>query len=414
MFKLLYNLGISFYGLAIQIAALFQPKARLWVAGRKGNFEALKLALRDRKESPLIWIHCASLGEFEQGRPVIEALKAKQPGIQILLSFFSPSGYEIRKKYAQADYVFYLPLDTPSNARKWIEIVQPDIAVFVKYEFWYNHLMALFNANIPTVLISARFRENQLFFKWYGKQFKALLPKYEQLFLQNKASADLLEKQGVKNYQISGDTRIDRVLRIAKQAKAIPIVKAFAEASKVLIVGSSWPPDIEILSSFIEENDAEQWKYIIAPHEIDTASIQRVHQQLPCPALNFSEASTEKCSDYSILVIDNIGMLSSLYKYGHIAYIGGAFGKSLHNTLEPIAFGLPVIFGPKYKKFEEAIYLVQEKGGFTIENEAELNSAFQYLAIPENYTKASETARAYIDTNKGASEQVVDYLLKML
>lgn len=407
----LYNLAIALYTLGIRIAALFQPKAKLWVKGRKNLFKNLEERINNTASSgPLVWIHCASLGEFEQGRPIIELLKEKNPDIQILLSFFSPSGYEIRKNYPLADHIFYLPSDSASHAKRFIAICKPQLAIFVKYEFWYHYLNTLFRNKIPTLLVAARFRPGQVFFKWYGALFRRLLFGFDWIFLQDKASATLLSAQGLDHFSINGDPRIDRVLQIAEQAKSFPIIEAFTKNRKTLIVGSSWPPDEQLLAACVEEYVKKDWKFIFAPHEIGKRHIQQLQGIIPLPTLKYSEASIDNYEAYSILIIDNIGMLSSLYKYGHIAYIGGGFGAGIHNTLEPIAFGLPVIFGPKYQKFEEAVYLVEQQGGFSIQNIEMLQETLAALQEDEFHTQASSVALNYLDENKGASIQIVEYI----
>lgn len=409
---LLYNLGIQFYLFAIRIASLFNAKAKSWLAGRRNWREryAREWQAINPQQAPMVWVHCASLGEFEQGRPVIEQLRRDFPQVKILLTFFSPSGYEIRKNYEQADFVCYLPLDTKRNALDFIQLFQPTLSIFVKYEFWLHYLQALHQRGTSTLLISAIFRQHQVFFKPYGKLFRQLLPRFRHIFLQNQASATLLEKLELKNYSVAGDTRIDRVLQIKENAPDFPIVAAFAEGKKILVVGSSWPPDEAVLLPFINENLPPDWKVIIAPHEIGASHLQQMEKQIAKPLMRYSNATPQNASQAQILLIDNIGMLSALYRYGRIAYIGGGFGAGIHNTLEPIAFGLPVIFGPKYEKFEEAIFLTKNGGAFVIENEMELATIFQKLQPVSAYQSASKTAFQYILNNKGASHVVIEFI----
>ena len=408
---MLYNLAIYLYTLGIRLAALFSPKARLWVDGRKDIFHSIEVELADKpKGKQLLWIHCASLGEFEQGRSIIELIQSNSDQFLVFLTFFSPSGYEIRKDYALADYVFYLPADSPRNAKKFMAIVQPDLAIFVKYEFWFNYLHTLFKSETPTLLISALFRKEQLFFQWYGGLFKNLLPKFQQLFVQNEASATLLKELGLDNFQIAGDTRVDRVLQIAKEAKHFPLIEAFAKDHKIFIVGSNWPEDDAILCPFINTYQSQDWKYIFAPHKLSNSLLEQLEQELSPKSLRYSKAKPADLEEARILIIDNVGMLSSIYKYGNIAYIGGGFGAGIHNTLEPIAFGLPVIFGPKYEKFEEARYLVDHKGGFSINDLAAFKQVFTSLEEGKTYQKASQTAKAYIENNKGASRIIWKYI----
>lgn len=411
----IYTLILHLYALLIRLAAFFNPKAAQWVAGRRG-WRAQHRALLEGKargEAPLLWMHCASLGEFEQGRPVIEQLKAGQPGLKILLTFFSPSGYEIRKNYPQADYIAYLPLDTPANARDFVALWQPTAAVFVKYEFWYFYLRALRRAQTPVVLISALFRREQLFFRWYGGPLRQLPGWFTHIFVQNESSAALLGEAGFSNCSIAGDTRVDRVRQIAEAAPAFPLVEAFCGGAPVLVIGSSWPEDEAFLLPFLNEQLPSEWKAIIAPHQVDEKHIQQILKKLQLPACRYSEGG-EGRKDASVLLVDNVGMLSALYQYGRIAYIGGAFGAGLHNTLEPIAFGLPVLFGPRYHNFEEARYLARSGGGFPVKNQDELWEKFRHLLREPAYQEASRKAREYIRLNSGASGQATGFLLQVL
>ncbi|MCB0560963.1 MAG: 3-deoxy-D-manno-octulosonic acid transferase [Lewinellaceae bacterium] len=410
----LYTLTLHLYGLLLRLAALFNPKAGQWVAGRR-EWRSKHQALLEKKlrgNAPVLWVHCASLGEFEQGRPVIEQLKAEQPSLKILLTFFSPSGYEVRKNYAEADYIVYLPLDTAANARDFVAIWQPTAAVFVKYEFWYYHLRALREAGIPTVLISALFRQNQLFFRWYGGFFRQLPGWFTHIFVQNESSARQLREAGFHNYSVAGDTRIDRVLQIAERAPSFSQVERFAGQAPILMIGSSWPEDEAFLLPFLNKRLPSGWKAIMAPHQVDEGHIQQILKKLELPCCRYSRGEGE--TEARVLLIDNVGMLSALYQYGRIAYIGGAFGAGLHNTLEPIAFGLPVIFGPRFQKFEEARYLVQSGGGFSISGQEELQEAFSELLREDTYREASEKARAYVLSNSGASRKAAAFIQQMI
>lgn len=409
----LYTLGIYLYGLGLRLAALFHPKARKWVAGRKNwasHHRRIKGSLpRDRS---LFWVHCASLGEFEQGRPLIEALKQRPDPPIILLTFYSPSGYEIRQRYEYADATVYLPLDTPANAREFINIWQPQLAIFVKYEFWFNVLQALQQKSIPVILISGLFRQGQIFFQPYGYPFRTILRGFSQFFLQNKASAECLKTIGIAHYTIAGDTRIDRVKAIAHHAPAIPVAREFCGAAPVMVVGSAWPEDEARLLPYFNQGLPPEWKVIIAPHEIEERHLQQTEQQLGLPSIRYSYAveNPHLLSSARVLLIDNIGMLSALYQYGRVAYIGGGFKTGLHNTLEPIAFGLPVLFGPRYHKFEEARYLVDEGGAFVIESQESLQQTMQQLLQPEAYQAASAKAIGYIHQNQGATQKVLDWI----
>nr|HQU60794.1 glycosyltransferase N-terminal domain-containing protein [Saprospiraceae bacterium] len=323
-------------------------------------------------------------------------------------------GYEVRKNYSSADYVVYLPLDTPANARDFMAIWQPALAVFVKYEFWYFHLKALQQRGIPVFLVSALFRPGQLFFKPYGGPFRQLPGWFHHIFVQNESSGALLRAQGLRNFSVAGDTRIDRVLQIAVNAPAFPVIAAFKGDAPLLVAGSTWPEDEALLVPFLNDHLPKGWKAIIAPHQISDSHIQGLAKRLQGRVVRYSEATTSNLPEARILLIDNVGMLSALYQYGRLAYIGGGFGAGIHNTLEPIAFGLPVFFGPKYDKFEEARYLVQSGGGFSIRNLQELKAAFDQL-IPETpYLAASEKARQYVLENQGASRKAVGALLKAI
>jgi|AntRauTorckE5430_2_1112549.scaffolds.fasta_scaffold07508_2 3-deoxy-D-manno-octulosonic-acid transferase len=409
----LYTLGIHLYGFALRIAAIVHPKARKWVQGRKRWTEThrrLRASLPEDRD--LFWFHCASLGEFEQGRPLMEALKQRADPPLILLTFYSPSGYEVRRNYTDADAVVYLPLDTPAQARKFIAIWQPKLVVFVKYEFWFNVLRQLQQKNIPTVLVSGLFRQGQVFFRPFGKPFRDILRGFGHLFVQNEASGRHLKDIGIQNYTVAGDTRIDRVQSIANMAPSIPIAAEFCQSAPVIVAGSCWPEDEAYLLPYFNTTLPDSWKAIIAPHEINEAHLQSIEKQLDQPTIRYSAASAnpKKLLNARVLLIDNIGMLSALYQYGRIAYIGGGFKTGLHNTLEPIAFGLPVLFGPKYHKFEEARYLVEEGGGFVIEDAETLHSTIEWLQQEEAYRAASAKALQYIQQNQGATQQVLHWI----
>jgi len=406
---LVYTLIIYFYQLGIRIASLFSEKAKLWVKGRASIFEHIEKTIP--KNTHPIWIHCASLGEFEQGRPLIEAIKSTS-NIPILLTFFSPSGFEIRKNYKGADYIFYLPADTPSNVQQFLQILQPRLAIFVKYEFWYNYLSALQNKAIPTILIAGLFRKDQLFFKSYGSYFLKILQGFDHIFVQNQVSDQLLKQYNVQNSTIAGDPRADRVLKIAQSAEKLPLVEKFVENYPILVAGSTWQADEDLLIPFINKDLPNNWKVIIAPHEIKENGISQLEKGLNLPSIRYSQInnSNSSFSEKRVLIIDNIGMLSKIYQYGKIAYIGGGFGAGIHNTLEPAAFGLPIIFGEKYQKFEEAVYLVENKGAFSINNQNELNHTFQTLLDNVHYQQTTHIVKDYLQKQKGATRQILKYL----
>ena len=406
-----YTLIIYCYQLGIRIASLFSNKAKLWLKGRKNIFAKIEETIPSSAHP--IWIHCASLGEFEQGRPLIEAIKTSTD-IPILLTFFSPSGFEIRKQYKGADYIFYLPADTPSNVQKFLKLTQPRLAIFVKYEFWYNYLAELQNKSIPTILIAGLFRKNQLFFKSYGNYFLKILQGFDHIFVQNQVSEQLLQQNNIQNSTIAGDTRADRVLQIAETAKKLPFVENFVENSSILVAGSTWQADETLLIPLINEDLPSDWKVIIAPHEIKENGITQLEKKLNLPSIRYSQLkkTAHSFSDKRVLIIDNIGMLSKIYQYGKIAYIGGGFGAGIHNILEPAAFGLPIIFGKKYQKFEEAVFLVENKGAFSINNQKELQQSFQSLLNDTHYQQTSQIVKDYLQQQKGATRQIMKYLEK--
>ncbi len=412
-----YNAIIRLYYYLIWAASFFNTKAKLWLSGRKDWKEHLKIFQKKAKTAhQVIWIHCASLGEFEQGRPLIESIRASRHSPHILLTFFSPSGYAIRKDYPLVDHVAYLPLDTKKNANQFLEIIRPDLAIFVKYEFWVHFIQQTAERKIPIFLISAIFRPDQLFFRWYGSLFKKLLKKYTCIFVQNESSKKNLERIGLQDsVSITGDTRIDRVSQIARQAPPIEIIDVFCKDVPVLICGSTWPEDEKILAPFVHRHLPKNWKVIVAPHDVHPKHIREIQKLFP-KAIRYSELTDEKVTEskHTILIVDNIGMLSAIYQYGKLAYIGGGFGKNIHNILEPMAFGLPVIFGPKYKSFQEAVTMVKKQGAFSIKNEEELCRHFLWLEKETNYQLAQDTVKLYITENEGATEAVFQKMEKIL
>ncbi len=410
MQRSLYNLIIQLIQYTSFIWKQINPKTKQFIEGRRDLLSKVKQSGID-SNSKLIWIHCSSLGEFEQGRPIIESLK-KDFSYKILLTFFSPSGYTIRKDYPYADYIFYLPLDTPKNVEQFISLVNPSLLILVKYDLWYNLLRTLQTKNIPIILISAIFNRGQFYFKWYGQFFLPLLKKIDKIFLQETDSTTFLLEKGFTNLEASGDSRIDRVFQIAQQAKSFPIIEKFSQNQATLICGSTWEKDELILESFIHNDKYKQWKIIIAPHDISEKNVLRLVKLLKRKNIRYSKASLENIEDTNVLIIDNIGMLSSIYQYGKVAYIGGGFGKGIHNTLEPIAFGLPVIFGPRYNKFREACYLVESQGGFSVQNKLDFMSTMDKLSDSPFYQKCSKNAKRYVEINLGATRQIVSYIHK--
>ncbi len=409
---IIYRIVILFYGLAICVASLFNRKARAWCAGRKKYFTRLKKIYRHHDKT--IWIHCASLGEFEQGRPVIEALKEKNPDFSVVLTFFSPSGYEVRKDYKGADYVLYLPLDTPRNANRFLEVIQPEVAVFVKYEFWYYFLSALKKRNIPVLLISAIFRQDQWFFKRYARRFRALLAGFNKIFVQDRDSESLLIKNGITEVQVAGDTRFDRVLAIAYTRKVIPEAGNFKGNNMVVVAGSTWKEDEVHLFKYIN-GKIRPYKWIIAPHEIYPAHLKWITGELQVPYVFFSQAGQKDLQDVDVLIIDNIGMLSSLYAYADVAYIGGGFGSGIHNILEAAVFGVPVIFGPNFHKFREARELIRLKGAFPIQGSKDMEKILSVFYDDESArSKAGGKCKRFVNNSSGSTKIIVNNLLMFL
>ena len=390
--RLIYNISIWLYVVTIRIASLYNLKAKKWVKGRENIFSELEAVVRNQKN--IVWFHCASLGEFEQGKPIIEAYKLNHPTHQILLTFFSASGFEIKKNTALANWVFYLPADTTSNAKKFINLVNPIKVVFIKYEFWFNYMSQLKKQNIPFYSVSTIFREGQVFFKyqWFAKQLKNVT----HFFVQDEKSAELLNSIGFSNFTISGDTRFDSVVANTKNPTKIALVELFSKNKKTIICGSTWAKDEMILIQYIKNHPENN--YVIAPHELDNIS----NLQKQSNGLLYSNANEKNIFTTNVLIIDSIGLLSTIYQYGNLAYIGGGFGSGIHNILEAASFGLAVIFGPNYQKFNEAISLINKKGAISISNYEELSSAFD---IFNSFDKS--IALIYIKENSGATNKIL-------
>ncbi len=405
--RFLYTLSIHLYHIAILIASLFLPKAKLWINGRKGLLASLKNQLDTiRKEFPrsqIVWFHCASLGEFEQGRSLIERYRKEHPEDKILLTFFSPSGYEVRKKYAGADLICYLPLDTPSNANGFIDLLKPKAVFFVKYEFWFNYLNALKERDVPVYLVSGIFRDDHYFFKTWGGWARKQLKCFTHFFLQDEHSLELLNGIGFTNTTLSGDTRFDRVYELSQNAVDIPLVAKFCNGGKILIAGSTWPEDEKMLHMV-----SKDFKMIIAPHELSEKHLESIESEFKeWKCLRFSGANENSLAEANVLIIDNIGMLSSLYRYGTIAFIGGGFGSGIHNILEAATYGLPVIFGPNYQKFIEAKELIRLGGAFSIRNTAELKDALHLLSDEMVLKTASHVSKNYVKSHTGATDCIL-------
>jgi len=379
------------------------------IVGHKQTYRILRDKIE--KDAEYIWFHAASLGEFEQGRPIMEEIKRKHPEYKILLTFFSPSGYEVRKDYPLADVVCYLPFDKKRNVKKFLKLVQPKMTIFIKYEFWYNFVNQLYNRDIPVYMVSAIFRSNQIFFRWYGNDMRKLLRRYSRICVQDDNSAKLLSGIGVTNVEVCGDTRFDRVLDIQKQAKQLPIAEAFEKAAKsenehIFIAGSTWPKDEDILIPYF--NMTTDLKLIIAPHEIDEAHLKYIENNLQRPHIRYSNAVPGIMGDYDCLIIDNFGLLSSIYRYGQMAYVGGGFGVGIHNILEAAVYDVPVIFGPNFKKFREAQQMIECGGGYSISDYQAFRGLMdEFLQYDETLHAAGLHAGNYVRSNSGVVKRVM-------
>lgn len=403
----LYAIGMPFYGFVLSIVAMCgHKKAKLLVEGRKETWEKLR---QYDNSSPCIWIHAASLGEFEQGRPIIEAIKAKYPTKKIVLTFYSPSGYEVRKNYKEVDLVCYLPSDRKSNAKRFIDAINPEMAFFVKYEFWHHFINEIHKRNIALYGVSVIFRDAQPFFKSWGGWFRDMLHKYTRLYVQDSLSADLLKSINIPadKYVVAGDTRFDRVCQIAKNAPDVEIVERFVKnASKVIVMGSAWPPDDEVVFPYINKAPKDV-KLIVAPHEIHQERIKGLVNRLSVKSSLFTEPSTD-IEDCQVLVINTIGLLSTIYKYGHIGYIGGGFGVGIHNTLEAATYSMPVLFGPNYKRFKEAVDLIECQGGFCIKSKEDVEAKLdQFIHDEQVLSNAGKYAGEYVASMCGATEKIM-------
>lgn len=408
----MYNFVISLYALIVHLLSPFHRKAKLMVKGHKEVYSILKEKINPKDK--YIWLHAASLGEFEQGRPIIENIKANYPAYKILLTFFSPSGYEVRKDYELADVVCYLPFDRKRNVKKFLELANPEIAIFIKYEFWYNYINQLNERRIPIYMVSAIFRPNQIFFKSYGKSYQKILHLYKCICVQDENSKELLSDIGVTNVEVCGDTRFDRVSDIKERAKRLPLAEAFVRENDTnnkltLVAGSSWPKDEDIFISYFNKN--KNLKLIIAPHEIHESHLVYIENNLQRPSIRYSQATEDTIGDYDCLIIDSFGLLSSLYRYGQIAYVGGGFGVGIHNILEAAVYSIPVVFGPNFKKFREAHQLIEAGGGYSIHA---ADSFFvlmdEFLEYPEVLLSAGEHAGDYVRDNAGVVNRVMKIL----
>ncbi|MDT3368550.1 MAG: 3-deoxy-D-manno-octulosonic acid transferase [Bacteroidota bacterium] len=405
----MYSLIIHLYAFFIELISPFHKKARLM---RLGQWKTNGI-LREKidQNAKYIWFHASSLGEFEQGRPLIEKIKAEHPEYKILLTFFSPSGYEVRKNYGGADVVCYLPFDTPYRVKKFLDLSKPVMAIFIKYEFWDNYLSELKRRNIPVYIVSAIFRKEQLFFKWYGGMYRKVLSYFTHIFVQDDASRELLSKYGVTNVSVFGDTRFDRVQDVYKNTKQVPMVDLFVNNNRsdnqlTMVAGSSWQQDEEVYLNYFNEHP--ELKLIIAPHEIHKDHLMHIESMLKRPSIRLSEATEKDIKGKSCLIVDSFGLLSSIYRYGDLAYIGGGFGAGIHNVLEAAVYGIPVIFGPKYQKFKEARDLLQVGGAFSITDEKTFESKMEELSTYRDLLEAAGAAAGdFVKSNIGATNRII-------
>ena len=413
--KLIYNLFLFLYAIGIRIATLWNPKAKKWLEGRKNSFAIINSTLQAHHLKP-VWMHCASLGEFEQGRPLLEALKDKNPGQPIILTFFSPSGYEVMKDYKGADAVFYLPMDNIFSAKKFIETINPSLVLWVKYEYWFYYLQELKRRNIPVLLVSGIFRKNQPFFKWYGSLWKNMLQNFDHFFVQNESSMQLLQTLGIKqNVTVSGDTRFDRVIEIAKQELDDPIIKTFCQNQKIIVAGSTWEDDEIILAAYGDETGHQQ-KIIVVPHELDKEHLNGIKKMFK-KSIFYSQVQNDAAlistlTQYNTLIVDTVGMLSRLYNYGHINYIGGGFtNDGIHNILEAAVWAKPIIIGENYEKYFEATDLIDCAAAESINDVNEFKEVVDnWLSDNIAYDESATAAKNYVFAKAGATSKIVEYI----
>lgn len=400
----MYQVAIYLYLCGVALASIFSKKVKKMWKGERQTLDILKSKVNPNHQ--YIWFHAASLGEFEQGRPLIERIRADYPEYKILLTFFSPSGYEVRKDYEHADIVCYLPIDTIRNARRFLRTVRPCMAFFIKYEFWYNYLHILKHRNVPVYSVSSIFREHQIFFRWYGKSYAGVLRCFTHFFVQNEKSKHLLHTIGIDTVDVVGDTRFDRVLQIKEKAQQLPIVEAFKADKKVFVAGSSWAPDEDIFIPFM--NECKDWKMIIAPHVISEEHLKRIEEKCKGKTVRYTATTPEEAAQAQCLLIDCFGLLSSVYHYGEVAYVGGGFGVGIHNVLEAVVWKMPVLFGPNHQRFQEAQELIKAKGGFEITDSSSFAHMMQQFMTQQEYLRLSgEAAGSYVESKAGATHKIL-------
>ena len=409
MYAFLYRLATGAYFIAVRIAALFKPKAALFVSGRKDIIAVINKALSGEQRKR-VWIHCASLGEFEQGRPVLEAIKEQYPRYAIILTFFSPSGYEVRKDYVGADYIFYLPVDTPANAAAFMDIVQPAVCLFIKYELWYFYLSQIAKRGIPALLVSAVFRKDHGFFKWYGGLQRRMLASFEHIFVQDADSMALLKGIGINNVSVSGDTRFDRVIRAAEHAATLAIADEFCAGYKIIVAGSTWKEDETMLHKAMELL-SDQWRMILVPHEIDESHLREIEKLYGNNMVRWSQWNSN--TDKRVLLVDKVGLLMQLYKYSRVAWIGGGFGKDgVHNVLEAAVYGVPVFYGHIYHQFIEAEELVKTEGAIVANTATSLICSLDLMENKSKYQFHADAAKQYVAAHGGATKKILMYIFK--
>lgn len=400
----MYQVAIYLYLCGVAVASIFSKKVKKMWKGERQALDILKSKVNPNHQ--YIWFHAASLGEFEQGRPLIERIRTDYPEYKILLTFFSPSGYEVRKNYEHADIVCYLPIDTIRNARRFLRTVRPCMAFFIKYEFWYNYLHILKHRNVPVYSVSSIFREHQIFFRWYGKSYAGVLRCFTHFFVQNEKSKHLLHTIGIDTVDVVGDTRFDRVLQIKEKAQQLPIVEAFKADKKVFVAGSSWAPDEDIFIPFM--NECKDWKMIIAPHVISEEHLKRIEEKCKGKTVRYTATTPEEAAQAQCLLIDCFGLLSSVYHYGEVAYVGGGFGVGIHNVLEAVVWKMPVLFGPNHQRFQEAQELIKARGGFEITDSSSFAHMMQQFMTQQEYLRLSgEAAGSYVESKAGATHKIL-------